>query len=226
MNFVRRRDYMFLYEKSMCFVERLRRKVWICYFDFLKSVFHFLFFKKLDLSITSLQFVVRRINLSTEDIIRSVAYCSINWVYVREYRDSEQTTELTNWRLYQRLKYVSLNSTKLLLMIFTNSSLTNNQDLWSQIDYVICLTNSKHVNVVHWSLIKCKRVIESVLTAEWYALVHDFDLDAVLKATLYTILDCFVFLLFCIDSKSLYKCLIKLDTTQKKRFMINVMSFR
>jgi hypothetical protein len=42
----------------MCIVQRLRRKVWSCDFDFLKSVFHFLFFQKLDVSIISLQFAV------------------------------------------------------------------------------------------------------------------------------------------------------------------------
>jgi hypothetical protein len=88
------------------------------------------------------------------------------------------------------------------------------------------LTNSKHVNIVHWLSIKCKHVIRSVLAAELYALTHDFDLDTVLKATLFEILDRFVFLIFCIDSKLLYDCFVKFDITQKKRFMINVMSFR
>jgi hypothetical protein len=111
-------------------------------------------------------------------------------------------------------------------MIFTNSFFANNRDLFSQIDYVICLTNSKHVNVVHWSLIKCKRVTRSVLAAKLYALTHDFDFDAVFKATLFAIFHRFVSFVLCINSKSLYDCLIKLDTTQKKRFIINVMSFR
>jgi hypothetical protein len=111
-------------------------------------------------------------------------------------------------------------------MIFMNSFFANNRNLFSQIDYVICLTNSKHVNIVHWSSIKCKRVTRSGLAAKLYALAHDFDLEAALKATLFAILDRLVFLVFCIDSKSLYECLIKLDTTQKKRFMINVMSLR
>jgi hypothetical protein len=127
---------------------------------------------------------------------------------------------------FRDINYVKLDSTKFRLMIFTNSFFANNRDLFSQIDYVICLTNSKHVNIVHWSSIECKRVTRNVLAAELYALVHNFDLDAVLKATLSAILDRFVFLIFCIDSKSLYDCLIKLDTTQKKRFMINVMSLR
>jgi hypothetical protein len=111
-------------------------------------------------------------------------------------------------------------------MIFTNSSFANYRNLFSQIDYVICWLNSKHVNVVHWSSIKCKRVTRSVFAAELYTLTHDFDLDVVLKTTLFAILDHFVFFVFCIDSKSLYDCLIKFDMTQKKRFMINVMSLR
>jgi hypothetical protein len=47
------------------------------------------------------------------------------------------------------LKYVKLDSTTLQLMIFTNSSFANNRDLFSQIDYVICFVDSKHVNIVH-----------------------------------------------------------------------------
>jgi hypothetical protein len=51
-------------------------------------------------------------------------------------------------------------------MIFSNLFFANNRDLFSQIIYVICLTNLKHVNIVHWSSIKCKRVIRSVLATE------------------------------------------------------------
>jgi hypothetical protein len=124
------------------------------------------------------------------------------------------------------LKYVKLDSTKFQLMIFTNSSFANNRDLFSQIDYVICLADSKHANIVHWSSVKCKRVTRSVLAAELYALAHDFDLDVAFKATLSAILDRFVSFVLCTDFKSLYDCLVKLDTTQKKRLMIDVMSLR
>jgi hypothetical protein len=95
----------------------------------------------------------------------------------------------------KELRYVSFDSTKLQLMIFTNSSFARNRELFSQIDYVICLINLKHVNIVHWSLIKCKRVTRSVLAAELYALAHNFDLDAALKAMLSAILDRFVSLI-------------------------------
>jgi hypothetical protein len=126
----------------------------------------------------------------------------------------------------RELKYVELDSTHLQLVIFIDSSFANNRDLFSQIDYVICLADSKHANIVHWSSVKCKRVTRSVLAAELYALAHDFDLDVALKATLSAILDRFVSLVLCTDSKSLYDCLVKLDTIQKKRLMIDVMSLR
>jgi hypothetical protein len=103
------------------------------------------------------------------------------------------------------INYVKIDSTKFRLMIFTNSFFANNRDLFSQIDYVICLTNLKHVNIVHWSSIKCKRVTRSVLAAELYALTHDFDLDVVLKATLSAIFDRFVSLILCIDRN---RCMI------------------
>jgi hypothetical protein len=122
---------------------------------------------------------------------------------------SENITTLNKrlqWQIdnhFRDINYVKLDSTKFRLMIFTNSSFANNRDLFSQIDYVICLINSKHVNIVHWSSIKCKHETRSVLATELYALAHDFDLDAALKATLSAILDRFVSLIFCIDSKSL-----------------------
>ena len=36
-------------------------------------------------------------------------------------------------------------------------------------------------NIVHWSLIKCKRVTKSILALELYAMAHRFDIGAVLK---------------------------------------------
>jgi hypothetical protein len=156
-----------------------------------------------------LSFAVQSIEISSENI--TTLNKRLQWQIDNHSRD---------------LRYVKLDSTKLQLVIFTNSSFANNRDLFSQINYVICFADSKHANIVHWSSVKCKRVTRRVLAAELYALVHDFDLDVALKAILSAILDRFVSFVLCIDSKSLYDCLVKLDTTQKKRFMIDVMSLR
>jgi hypothetical protein len=47
------------------------------------------------------------------------------------------------------LRYVKLDQSSLRLVIFTNSSFANNRDLFSQIDYVICLANDTHANILH-----------------------------------------------------------------------------
>ena len=97
----------------------------------------------------------------------------------------------------------------------------------SQIGYIICLADAtSKANIIHWSLIKYKRVTRSVLAAELYGMAHGFDIGAVIKATLGKILGSAVLLILCKDFKSMYDCLVKLDTTQKKRLMVDMMSLR
>ncbi len=57
-------------------------------------------------------------------------------------------------------------------------------------------------------------------------MVHDFDVDSVLKATLTKMLDVLISLILITDFKSLYDCLIRLDITVEKRLMIDVMTLR
>ncbi len=126
------------------------------------------------------------------------------------------------------LKYVRLNQTSFRLMIFIDSSFVNNSDLFSQIDYVICLADATHANILHWSSIKCKRVIRSVLAAELFAMIHDFDVESILKSILIKLLDkkISISLILTTDSKFLYDCLIRLSIIVEKRLMIDVMTLR
>ncbi len=68
----------------------------------------------------------------------------------------------------------------------------------------------------------------SVLVAELYAMIHDFDVESVLKTILTKMLesDAFIFLILVTDFKSLYDCLIHLRTIVEKRLMMNVMTLR
>ncbi len=134
-----------------------------------------------------------------------------------------------NWQIINQsrdLKYVKLNQSTLQLMIFIDSSFVNNSDLSSQIDYVICLADAIHANILHWSSVKCKRMTRNVLTIELFAMIHDFDVDSVLKATLTKMLDVVVSLILATNSKSLYDCLVRLRTTIEKRLMIDVVILR
>lgn len=122
---------------------------------------------------------------------------------------------------------MKLDCTSLKLVVFTDSLFANNQDLSSQIGFVICLADSTNkANIIHWSFIKCKRVTRSVLAAELYGMAHGFDLGTVIKATLSRLLQCNIPLILCTDSKSLYDCLVRLKTTQEKCLIIDVMSLR
>ena len=70
-------------------------------------------------------------------------------------------------------------------MVFTDASFTNNRDLLLQIGFIIILTDyNQDANILHWSLIKCKRVTRSILASKLYALAYSFNIAAVIKLTI------------------------------------------
>jgi hypothetical protein len=125
------------------------------------------------------------------------------------------------------LRFVQQNLETLKLYVFTDASFANNQDLSSQMGFLIALVDAEgNANIVHWQSVKCKRVTRSVLASELLALVHGFDMGTVIKATVSKILELDIPLVLCTDSRSLYHCLVKLGTTQEKRLMVDVMCMR
>jgi hypothetical protein len=59
---------------------------------------------------------------------------------------------------------------------------------------------------------------------ELYGIAHKFDVEAAIKGTIENIMEIKnLLLVLCIDSKSLYKCLIKLGTIQEKQLIIDIM---
>jgi hypothetical protein len=67
----------------------------------------------------------------------------------------------------------------------------------------------------------------NVLTIELFAMIHDFDVDSVLKSIFIKMLDnILISLILITDSKFLYNCLIDLSITIEKRLMIDVMTLR
>jgi hypothetical protein len=133
------------------------------------------------------------------------------------------------WQLNNSTKellFVFLNQNQLKLMIFTDAAFANTLDFHSQIDYVVCLTNDVHANLIHWSSIKCKRITKSVLTIELYVMINDFDVEAVIKSIIDRMLHISLSLILLTNSKFLYDCLVKLDTIAEKRLMIDLMCLR
>jgi hypothetical protein len=146
--------------------------------------------------------------------------------------DINQLNKCLQWQLDNHskgLKLVKLDINKLRIIVFTDSSFANNKDYSSQIGFIIVLADDDHCNLIHWSSVKCRRITRSVIASELYAMAHGFDSACVLKDTLDKLFDKDekgIPLIICIDSFSLYECLVKLSTTREKRLMIDLMSIR
>ena len=93
-----------------------------------------------------------------------------------------------------------------------------------QIRYILVLTDIiNKANIIHWLLIKCKRVTRSILALELYRIAYRFNIGAAIKLTVNKILNINLLLVICTDLKLLYNCFIRLGTTQEKRLIINIM---
>jgi hypothetical protein len=136
------------------------------------------------------------------------------------------------------LRFVPLDLPRAKLFVFVDGSFANNQDLSSQIGYVITLGNEDEGegffdltgNVIGYSSTKCKRVTRAVLASELYSMVAGVDMAVSLSMTYAKIclqlgIDNFP-VVVCTDSFSLYECLVKLGTTKEKRLMIDIMALR
>ena len=99
-------------------------------------------------------------------------------------------------------------------MVFINTSFANNTNNTLQISFVIAIAdNSNNINIIYWSFIKYKKVTYLILAFKLYAIAYRFNYGAVLKSIIEKILQVELPLVLYIDFKSLYKCLIKLEST-------------
>jgi hypothetical protein len=132
------------------------------------------------------------------------------------------------------LLYMPINLPTAKLFVFVNGSFINNKDFSSQLRYKIFITNkftgendfTIHSNLIHWSLIKSKYVTQSILVLEIYGMVNGVNIAIAIGTTLKMITDQLklpiIPIIMCTDLYSLYKCLVKLNTTKEKRLMINI----
>ncbi|KAK1480408.1 hypothetical protein CCUS01_16263, partial [Colletotrichum cuscutae] len=85
-------------------------------------------------------------------------------------------------------------------------------------------------NIIYYLLIKNKRVTQSILILKVYSIINGINLTYIILITLRKITNRLNFLLILIviytDSYSLYKYLIKLRIIKKKRFIIDIITFK
>src|SRR6266700_1432905 len=66
----------------------------------------------------------------------------------------------------------------------------------------------------------------SRLASELYTIAYSFNIGTIIKAIVELQLNISLLLILYTNSKSIYKCLIKLGTIQEKRLIINVICLR
>jgi hypothetical protein len=140
--------------------------------------------------------------------------------------------------LERGLRFISLSLPQAKVYVFVDGSFANNQDLSSQIGYIVAIGNELEEgesfawtgNIIGYSSTKCKRVTRAVLASELYAMVAGVDAAISLSTTYAMVCRQLGIANFpvvvCTDSFSLYECLVKLGTTKEKRLMIDIMALR
>ncbi|PMD58323.1 uncharacterized protein K444DRAFT_726397, partial [Hyaloscypha bicolor E] len=69
---------------------------------------------------------------------------------------------------------------------------------------------------------KYKRVTRSILALKLYSIAYGFNIGILVKSIINKILEIELLLVVYMNSKLLYKCLIKLGTTREKHLIINI----
>ena len=136
------------------------------------------------------------------------------------------------------MNYISLDLNTTKIFVFINGSFANNKDLSSQLGYKIIIVNKTtrdeefdiKGNLLHYSSTKSKRVTRSILASEIYSIVGGVDVTIIISTIIIIITDQLGYqkplIVIYTDLYSLYKYLVKLGTTKKKRLMIDIIALR
>jgi hypothetical protein len=89
----------------------------------------------------------------------------------------------------QGLTYHKLEKDSLKIKVYADSSFANNDDLTSQLGYIVLLTDKTNKrNIIHYTSHKSRRVRRSILGGEVYAFADAFDFAFTLKHDLQSML--------------------------------------
>jgi Reverse transcriptase (RNA-dependent DNA polymerase) len=121
------------------------------------------------------------------------------------------------------LLYPRLDLDKLKLVAYTDSFFSNNDDLSSQLGYIIFLSDSTGAcQPLYYSSHKSKRVTRSVLGGEVMAFADGVDMAVMLKHDIERMLDRTIPIQVFADSLSLFDVITRSTTTVGKRLMMDI----
>lgn len=125
------------------------------------------------------------------------------------------------------LSYTPLDRETLHLRVYADASFADNDDLSSQIGYVVLLCDSSDsCHVLAYSSKKARRVVRSIMAGEVYAFADAFDAAFIIKHDLEFIYRQHLPLLMLTDSKQTFDVVTRASHTTERRLMIDVAAAR
>lgn len=113
------------------------------------------------------------------------------------------------------------------IVVLTDAALANNDDLSSQIGYVMAIQDaSENVNLIEYSSGKCRRVTHSSLAGEIMAFSAGFDAGIILKHDLQLIMKQLIPLYMMTDSRGLFGMVTRNSYSAERRLMIDMAAIR
>ncbi|CDF36525.1 unnamed protein product [Chondrus crispus] len=125
------------------------------------------------------------------------------------------------------LTFFPLKKDSLHMRVYTDASFAGNDDLSSQLGFIILLCDSSdRAHLLEYSSRKSKRVVRSILGGEVYAFASGFDRAFILRHDLETIFKVKIPLHMLTDSLQMFDVITKGSSTTEKRLMIDIASAR
>ena len=125
------------------------------------------------------------------------------------------------------LRYPKLDKSTLRILAYTDASFHDNEDLSSQLGYVILLSDATcAVFILSFRSFKSRRVARSSMDAETIAFSDTFDASFSIKYDLESIVGNPIPLLILTDSRPLFDILMCEKYTTEKRLMIDISAAR
>lgn len=126
-----------------------------------------------------------------------------------------------------KLTFQPMGTTTLHIRAYSDSSFANNEDLSSQLGFIIFICDeARNCNILHYASYKARRVTRSVLGAETYAFADAFDFAYTLATDLREMTGLPLPLTMCTDSRSLFDLITKDSTSTERRLMIDISAVR
>ena len=122
---------------------------------------------------------------------------------------------------YGRLHYGTLH-----LRVYTDASFGTNEDLTSQLGFVVLLCDAENNCHMDVASKKCKRVVRLILGGGFYAFTEGFDCVYMIKHDLQHLYGMSIPLQMRTDSKQMFDVVTKASSPSEKRLLIDIAATR